>query len=111
MDRTSFSSTSHRCSIRLRYGNLGGHLELFGHVSQTVPEQFLQCGRVHYPSESSHCHQGIPLPLPVGGTCQSNIHMNVRNQGFSAERCSDHNTASVGLPSPYSASLCHFFLR
>lgn len=41
------------------------------------------------------------------GRRQSNIQMNARTQGFPAEHCPEHHTASAGLPSSHSASWCH----
>ena len=57
------------------------------------------------------CHQGIQFPkrvstvcnnAKVDATCQSNIHMNGRTQGFPAEHCPKHHTASAGLPSSHT---------
>ncbi len=47
----------------------------------------------------------------IGGTCQSNIHMEGRTQGLPAEHCPKNHTASTGLPSSHSASWCHVFPR
>ncbi|KAK3531071.1 hypothetical protein QTP70_009448 [Hemibagrus guttatus] len=49
------------------------------------------------------------LPATVGATCQSNIHMDGRTQGFPAEQCPKQDTASAGSPSSHSASWCHVF--
>ena len=71
---------------------------------QTITEPFLLCGTAHYPAERSHSHQGIPFPWKgvhglqqcfVGGTCQSNIHMDGRTQGFPADHC-----PNITLPPP-----------
>ncbi|KAK3540399.1 hypothetical protein QTP70_030412, partial [Hemibagrus guttatus] len=45
----------------------------------------------------------------VGGTCQRNIHMDGRTQGFPAENYQKHDTASTGSPSSYSPFWCHVF--
>ena len=47
----------------------------------------------------------------VGGTCQSNIHMDGRPQDFLAGHCPKHHTASAGLPYSHSATRCHVFPR
>ena len=46
-------------------------------VPQTIPEQFVQCGRVHYPEERGHCHHGRPLPwrgVPGSQQCLGRRH-------------------------------------
>ncbi|KAK3535606.1 hypothetical protein QTP70_017796, partial [Hemibagrus guttatus] len=53
----------------------------------------------------------FPPSCEVGATCQSNIHMDGRTQGFPAEHCPKHDTASAGSPSSHSASWCHVFSR
>ncbi|KAK3547402.1 hypothetical protein QTP86_018909 [Hemibagrus guttatus] len=45
----------------------------------------------------------------VGGTCQSNIHMDGRTQGFPVEYCPKHDTAPASLPCSHSGSWCHVF--
>lgn len=54
------------------------------HVSQTILEQSVQYGIIHYPAKRRHCHWKMPLPwkmclvcsdVQVSGTCQSLIHM------------------------------------
>jgi len=86
------------------------------HAPQTIPEQFcsgMQCGRMDYPVERGHCHQGTSLPWKVyvlfkllgRWYCQNYIHMNARTQGFQAEHCPEHSTASTDLPTVYPAPI------
>ena len=68
MDRTCWSSTSHRCWIGLRSGEPGGRVNTLNWLlcSSNVPEALLLCGREHYPAGRGHCHQGIPFPWKGG---------------------------------------------
>lgn len=85
------------------------HCELWT-FPQTIPDYFLSCGSVHYPAERGQCYQGVLLPwrgvlgVQRCGTCQSNILMNVRTQGFTAEHCLEHHTAPAWLLFSCSAS-------
>ncbi len=49
------------------------------------------------------------LQQSVGGTCQSNIHMNARKQGFPLPRL-EHDNASTGLPILISNDIVLMFI-
>lgn len=96
---------SHRCLIKLR--KLKAKTKFF-HVSYTIPEYFLLPGRAHYSADKSHCHK---LKLFPGRLYLKYINMNARAQGFLAEHCPEHHSASAGIPFPHIASWCNLFPR
>ncbi|KAF7656706.1 hypothetical protein LDENG_00037350 [Lucifuga dentata] len=98
MDQTCFSSTSHRCSIGLTLGEFGGQVELFVMFLKPFLNNFCSvAGHVILLKEAAaireyRCHEGVDLVsnnVLVGGTCQSNIHMNA------APKVSQQNIAQI----------------
>ncbi|KAK3570962.1 hypothetical protein QTP86_031236, partial [Hemibagrus guttatus] len=119
MDRTCLSSTSHRYSIGLRSGEFGGqHLKLVVVVIKPFLKHFCFVARciillkeetaIREYSFNERVYM-VCNNAQVGGTCQSNIHMDGRTQGFPAEHYPKHDAAFAGSPSSHSASWCHVF--
>lgn len=108
-------STSHRCLIRLRLENFGGHfIEFFIMFLKILLNSV--CSNIEHIAIREHWyHEVVYLVcnnVQMGATCENGIHMNTRMQSYS-EHCSGHHTASSGLLSSHSALWCpmNFFLQ
>ncbi|KAF4083858.1 hypothetical protein AMELA_G00122130 [Ameiurus melas] len=100
MDWTCLSSISHRCSIRLRYLESGGQIRPVLNIFCSVVVCIILLKEATSTREY-RCHEGVYLVcnnVLVGGTCQSNIYMNAKTQGFPADHCDPVAGSLIVLP-------------
>lgn len=95
----------------------GSTLKTFCRALQTIPEQLVLCGRMHYPAERGQNHHGLHYVVHgfqhCLGRCQSNIYVTGRTQGFPAEhpimhpgtRCSPSKRCTPGRPRDLKESM------
>lgn len=114
MDCTS--CTCHRCSIGLRsrlffFTSLLTNLKVEAtHFKPFV--MFLIRVLNSFCTDRTHYCVWVYLAYDiVVHSCQSNISINAKTQGFLAERGLDHHTTSASLQSSHSASSCHLLCR
>lgn len=118
MAQPYFFSTSHRNLVKVWIiWNLEANLTLCcvsSNRSSTIFEMWIILLKGATAIRKYIVHEGIhhvSNNVQVCGTCQGNIYMNGRTQGFPAENCTKHLTIPTGLPSSHRASWSHLFSR